>query len=143
MHKQTGMYCNARISTLLSSPSLCFSHLHVVAGHSLGGALSMLAAYDIKSAFSFQRLSVHTFGAPRPGNHAFAQYASCLSALFWKHIPWCGNLLHVLVTGLPSSSTILVAVDLTCNLGLIYIRLAPGTCFGDILSPDRFLQGVQ
>ena len=43
------------------------------AGHSLGGALALLAAYDIKETFKFQRLSVHTFGAPRVGNHAFAR----------------------------------------------------------------------
>ena len=52
----------------------------MAAGHSLGGALAILAAYDIKTTFKFQRLSVHTFGAPRPGNHAFARYASCLAA---------------------------------------------------------------
>ena len=43
------------------------------AGHSLGGALALLAAYDIKEKFKFQHLSVHTFGAPRVGNHAFAR----------------------------------------------------------------------
>ena len=44
-------------------------------GHSLGGALATLAAYDIRKACpSLAPLDVrcYTFGAPRTGNHAFA-----------------------------------------------------------------------
>lgn len=48
----------------------------LVTGHSLGGALSKLAAYDIAKATQSLPLKVHvtnyTFGAPRVGNHAFA-----------------------------------------------------------------------
>lgn len=46
------------------------------AGHSLGGALATLAAYDIQAACKClpkKSLSVYTFGAPRVGNHAFAR----------------------------------------------------------------------
>lgn len=47
-----------------------------VTGHSLGGALSELAAYDIAKAAAEAglqlRLSCYTFGGPRVGNHAFA-----------------------------------------------------------------------
>lgn len=42
-------------------------------GHSLGGALAHLASYDIaKQEGSHAKLTCITFGAPRPGNHAFA-----------------------------------------------------------------------
>ena len=47
-------------------------------GHSLGGALATLAAYDIQARFEaagLRRLHVFTFGAPRAGNHAFARWA--------------------------------------------------------------------
>jgi len=46
-----------------------------VTGHSLGGALATLAAYDIQGACDYKDkldLSCYTFGAPRTGNHAFA-----------------------------------------------------------------------
>ena len=42
-------------------------------GHSLGGALAHLASYDIvKQKGSRVKLTCITFGAPRPGNRAFA-----------------------------------------------------------------------
>ncbi|PSC69206.1 alpha beta-hydrolase [Micractinium conductrix] len=44
----------------------------LVTGHSLGGALAMLAAYDIAEAFPEAEVTVVTFGAPRVGNRAFA-----------------------------------------------------------------------
>ena len=37
------------------------------AGHSLGGALANLAAYDIAKAFPSADVSVYSFGAPRTG----------------------------------------------------------------------------
>ena len=47
------------------------------AGHSLGGALATLAAYDLKGVAAKHNLDVqvscYTFGAPRVGNHAFAE----------------------------------------------------------------------
>ena len=47
-----------------------------LAGHSLGGAMANLAAYDIAKAVQVAGLQAHlacyTFGAPRTGNHAFA-----------------------------------------------------------------------
>ena len=46
-------------------------------GNSLGGALSQLAAYNLVEAPSAAKIPVrpacYTFGAPRVGNHAFAQ----------------------------------------------------------------------
>ena len=43
------------------------------AGHSLGGALAMLAAFDLAPVFPWGSVEVHTIGAPRPGNAAFAK----------------------------------------------------------------------
>ena len=44
-------------------------------GHSLGGALATLAAFDIRRACPADRadISCYTFGAPRTGNRAFAR----------------------------------------------------------------------
>ena len=51
--------------------------LTVTAGHSLGGALAQLAAYEIKmncANFSADvKVSCYILGAPRVGNAAFAQ----------------------------------------------------------------------
>ena len=43
-------------------------------GHSLGGAISTLAAYDIACRFQLRpdQIQCYTFGCPRVGNHAFA-----------------------------------------------------------------------
>ena len=49
-----------------------------VTGHSLGGALATLAAFDIRKQLLDNRQSnthvvCYTFAAPRTGNHAFAR----------------------------------------------------------------------
>lgn len=43
------------------------------AGHSLGGVMAVLAAYDIADLQPWASLQVYTVGAPRPGNRAFAR----------------------------------------------------------------------
>jgi predicted lipase len=43
-----------------------------VTGHSLGGALAILAAYDLVDQHIATRPLVYTFGQPRTGNYAFA-----------------------------------------------------------------------
>ncbi len=55
-------------------------HCHVMcahAGHSLGGALAQLAAYDLATAIRASgldvRLACYTCGAPRLGNTSFAR----------------------------------------------------------------------
>ena len=50
----------------------------VTTGHSLGGALATLAAYDIRKQLldnkqSNTQVVCYTFAAPRTGNHAFAR----------------------------------------------------------------------
>ncbi|KAL3158681.1 hypothetical protein ABBQ32_011423 [Trebouxia sp. C0010 RCD-2024] len=43
-----------------------------VTGHSLGGAMAVLAAFDIADLYPWGSLQVYTVGAPRPGNATFA-----------------------------------------------------------------------
>ena len=45
-----------------------------ITGHSLGGALASLAAYEFESVHEVAVEGVHTFGSPRVGNSRFAQY---------------------------------------------------------------------
>ncbi|GAB5032291.1 lipase [Nannochloropsis oceanica] len=45
-----------------------------IAGHSLGGALAMLAVADLKGNHSIHAEAVYTFGQPRVGNQAFAMH---------------------------------------------------------------------
>ena len=47
--------------------------LTAAAGHSLGGALATLAAYDITKGCQNVAVACYTYGAPRTGNHAFAR----------------------------------------------------------------------
>ena len=57
------------------------------AGHSLGGAIATLAAFDIQKTFDrLPRLTVMTFGAPRTGNAAFAQEFGQLVPNCWHVI---------------------------------------------------------
>ena len=56
-------------------------------GHSLGGALATLAAYDLAAELSLPHLQCITFGAPRVGNSIFVADYNC-------HVPdtWCGGM---------------------------------------------------
>lgn len=47
------------------------AHLCLFVGHSLGGALAILAAYDVQQRWPQSRMRVYTFGAPRVGNGAW------------------------------------------------------------------------
>lgn len=68
------------IGNVAISISSCLFKSHVaqvlVTGHSLGGALAMLAAHDIAKALEAldrnTSVACYTFGAPRVGNYAFA-----------------------------------------------------------------------
>ena len=64
--------------------------LLLLVGHSLGGALAQLAAHDIATAGAKQGLTVsvgcYTFGAPRVGNHAFANEYNKLVPHTWHII---------------------------------------------------------
>jgi hypothetical protein len=56
----------------------------LVTGHSLGGALAVLAAADIKRSFpdlADNELDLYTFGCPRVGTPLFAEYIFKLFAV--------------------------------------------------------------
>lgn len=68
------------------------------AGHSLGGALGVLAAYDIATAATAAghaiRLACYTFGAPRVGSHLFAADHEAVVPDTWSIVndqvcSWC------------------------------------------------------
>lgn len=86
-----------------------------ITGHSLGGALAVLASLDISKAFPDSKLTVYTFGAPRVGNSAFADEQAAAVPDTWAilngkdPIPWIPKL------GFKRSGK-RVTVDLSGNL---------------------------
>jgi len=63
----------------------------VAAGHSLGGALATLAAFDIRRHLldnmeSNAEVVCYTFAAPRTGNHAFAREYNVMVPDTWSVI---------------------------------------------------------
>ena len=58
----------------------------LVTGHSLGGALAVLAAFDIKQAMASLRMEMYTYGTPYPGNRAFAHEFNELLPEAWHCI---------------------------------------------------------
>lgn len=65
----------AKLGVLTSAAAASGAPLRLLCtGHSLGGALATLAAFDAAAACGLPRdaITVVTFGAPRVGNHAFA-----------------------------------------------------------------------
>lgn len=67
----------------------------LLAGHSLGGALAVLAAAEL-TARGIPVAAVHTFGAPRPGDAAFAAAWTVPTERWVNHqdpvplLPWSG-----------------------------------------------------
>ena len=66
--------------------------VYVHVGHSLGGVMAVLAAYDLADLFPWLSLRVYTVGAPRPAMmhtltapcHAvFTTYSPAAVALAW------------------------------------------------------------
>ena len=60
----------------------------LLTGHSLGGALATLAAYDIRVSLNVPpcQIECYTFGAPRVGNYAFAHDYNQLLPNTWNVI---------------------------------------------------------
>lgn len=68
--------------TQLLAPGSCSQHASVLlTGHSLGGAIACLLAFDLvqRTPLMSHRVTVYTFGCPRIGNHAFARVRPMLS----------------------------------------------------------------
>lgn len=65
--------CELIEELLHASPAKAACTTVYITGHSLGGAMAILAAYDIAGLGLWRSMRVYTFGAPRPGNRAFAR----------------------------------------------------------------------
>jgi len=67
-----------------------------ITGHSLGGALATLCAVDIKTSVgAANSVYLYTFGTPRVGNAAFAQYFTSLTAENWRVIHYADLVPHL------------------------------------------------
>jgi Lipase (class 3) len=55
-----------------------------VVGHSMGGALAQLAALDLGVAHGLNDVRVYTFGSPRVGNAAFADFLRSRTTESWR-----------------------------------------------------------
>jgi len=64
------------VRTQLAGPAAGYSLR--TAGHSLGGALSSLAAVSLKSNFPGSPIQMYTYGQPRTGNAAYATFVNNL-----------------------------------------------------------------
>lgn len=63
-------------------------HTHVaLAGHSLGGALATLAAYDLAAELGLSHVQCITFGAPRVGNSVFVADYNLHVPDTWHDLP--------------------------------------------------------
>lgn len=58
----------------------------LVTGHSLGGALALLAALDIRALFPSVKVALYTYGQPRVGNLEFSNYADQLLPISYKRV---------------------------------------------------------
>ena len=69
----------------LDGPLLNLTKAHpsatiLVTGHSLGAAVSAIAATEIATSFPNRSVTLYNFGEPRVGNQAFAQWATTVLA---------------------------------------------------------------
>ncbi|DBA92428.1 hypothetical protein WJX77_009083 [Trebouxia sp. C0004] len=73
-HSGLRQLVNDLVSGMMASDSNQAGNMRVlITGHSLGGVMAVLAAYDIAELFPWLSVQVYTVGAPRPGNRAFAK----------------------------------------------------------------------
>lgn len=83
----TGVYSSIRqgiideVNTLAAGEG--YTTLYVT-GHSLGGALAVLAAPDLAQATSFKKPTVYTFAGPRAGDPTFATLYDSEIATSWR-----------------------------------------------------------
>ena len=71
---------------LVASGQLSPQARFLVTGHSLGGALAVLAGFDIKLAIGSLQMEMYTYGTPYPGNRAFAREFNELIPETWHVI---------------------------------------------------------
>ncbi|MFD1954176.1 lipase family protein [Paenibacillus thailandensis] len=80
----TDLYMSARESLFVLLDRLPQDKPLFITGHSLGGALSTLAALDIASNKPFTNPIVYTFGAPRVGDPAFVRSYNGRIGTHWR-----------------------------------------------------------
>jgi triacylglycerol lipase len=68
----TEIYATARQQILTALSKCAVEKKVLITGHSLGGALATLCAFDLAYTTTFKSPSVYTYGAPRVGDPAFA-----------------------------------------------------------------------
>ena len=94
-------------------------------GHSLGGALATLAAYDFRKAARDNgvdlRVACYTFGAPRVGNHAFAKEFNAI-------VNDCWHVINDLVSCLPKHRLIITTP--------VYFMVSDELPAGHAFAPD-------
>ncbi len=66
---------------------MCSRLSYDAAGHSLGGALATLAAYEFQAELEGIDIQCYTFGAPRTGNAAWARD-------FMHRVPECWHVIN-------------------------------------------------
>jgi predicted lipase len=66
----------------------------ILTGHSLGGALAVMAAADLQSIFGKVK-QLYTFGQPRVGNAAFANYMTNFIPNTFRVIDYGDQVPHV------------------------------------------------
>ncbi|KAJ2934112.1 hypothetical protein H1R20_g2991, partial [Candolleomyces eurysporus] len=61
------------LTVLLAQHKIYPDYSFVTTGHSLGGAVALLAALSLKGTFPSSEVRTYSYGAPRTGNDAFAE----------------------------------------------------------------------
>jgi hypothetical protein len=68
-----------------------------VTGHSLGGALAAVYGamlyYNGETEITNRLAAIYTFGQPRVGNKAFADYANCKLGCRYKRVVYCNDII--------------------------------------------------
>ena len=81
------MYCqNFELNSCLETLWCMLKLTKCCVGHSLGGAIALLAGLEIEQQLNVKQVEVYTFGAPRPGNHALAKEITHLVPETWQII---------------------------------------------------------
>lgn len=116
----------------------------IVSGHSLGGALAILAAFDIKFACNTFNVTCVALGAPRVGNSTFTKEYNKLSidTHLYRHkndsvtqVPF-----PVMIYAKKTCIKLFGKVDTYKPVLVRYSRVAPIIRIGELTWYDRFLR---